>query len=112
MNIKRFKKILAVYIVAFVLLGLFLPYNVYFYGDQMSKVDPTKVYKADIYIDRGLRYKFAGQGQYDNQIALNINNLRYIGYLDYRPNYLLIISEFAVITMLFAGVSYITCKKE
>ena len=112
MNIKRFKKILAFYIVAFALLCLFLPYNVYFYGDQMSKVDKTKVYQEDVYIDRGLRYKFAGQGQYDNQIELKINNLRYVGYLDYRPNYLLIISEFAAITAIFAGVSYITCKKE
>ncbi len=111
MNIKRFKKILAIYIICFVSLCLFIPYNTHFYGDRLDWMNSSVIEKG-VYIDQGFKYDFIFKSGYENQVTLKYENKRYEGYIKYEPHILTIIAEFAIITTLFIGISFITCKRE
>ncbi|MDF2855858.1 MAG: hypothetical protein K0Q87_1709 [Neobacillus sp.] len=141
MRIKRFKVILAGYLVLFILACVFIPNNIYF------------KHESGEHINYGFSYVPVFHGKYENQITIPFDASKY-GYLDetltensqssldwdsikaktvyaskeppkdikptlvylkgkleYRTNYLLLIVEFIGLTVVSAGLAYITCKE-
>lgn len=120
MNIKRFKIVLGIYLVFFVLACVFIPYNAY-------------ITVENNYYDLGFLYRPVSQGQYENNVQLqyrtggfyeirsgsfegeSFKSRRYDsreqGVIRYELNKLTLVSELIGLTVLFVGGAYILCKK-
>ena len=111
MNIRRFKKILAMYLLFFLLICVIVPFNVYFEGSIGVKENE--------YINYGLTYSFIGQAGYediDSAILIPNNGSSYTakakGVMNYRLNMPILAIELLSLTVVFFGAAYISCKKE
>lgn len=108
MNIKRFKKVVAVYLLLLIGLTLYVPMNVFFNGAELC------VGAKEFYHDYGISYHPVWKAGYMNFSNAEIPDLEglYDGYMKYEPHIPFIIAESILYFASFAGVSYIACKKE
>jgi hypothetical protein len=110
MNIKRLKKIIVVYLIAFVAMCIFVPCNVYFDGYIYASQEPIKAqYGLQIKPINEIGYEDIFRSQY---IPVLKKEIAVKGILVTKLNVSVMVAELVALSVLFAGVSYVTCKKE
>jgi hypothetical protein len=101
MDVNRLKKIVAVYVICFLLLSFFVPMKVHFQGDSV-RGDSTIVNYA-------LTYEPITKIGYKD--TKYVDFITYHGYEKHELVKEILILELISLTVLFAGISFIMCKK-
>jgi hypothetical protein len=124
MNVQRFKVLLAIYIICFVVLCLYVPTNSYFKGVKEFKSQYTPgqryayenelaAYKASEntkYINYGISYRPIFDIGFEDKRVI-VSGSKYDGAVHRDPVVFIIVIELVILTVVFVGASYITCKK-
>lgn len=117
-NVGRFKIIVALYVVCFMVLCTILPMNTYFQGNEYESDSYTYVDDDVTVRSYGIKYNpiwKVGEEEKTKTTLVGYPELYtgvYKGNLVRSPNIFILIIELVSLTVLFTGISYISCVRK